>query len=64
MLVKIGKKYLRPCNIQEISVTSDKSFTVSYVDFTGDYKEEVVECNDVDHAIKVIISECNQIEQL
>lgn len=64
MLVKIGKKYLRPCNIQQIDIVDDKTFEVRFANYRGDIEFETVESNDIEHAIKVIINECNQIEQI
>jgi uncharacterized Zn finger protein len=64
MLVKVGKKYVRPGNIQQINIVDNNLFEVRYITFSGDIEIETVESNDIEHAIKVIINECNQIEQI
>jgi hypothetical protein len=62
MFVKVGKKYVRPVNIQQINIVDNNLFEVRYITFSGDIEIEKVESNDVEHSIKVIINECYQIE--
>ena len=63
MFVKIGKTYVRPGNIQQFNIVDNNLFEVRYITFSGDIEIEKVESNDAEHSIKVIINECNQIEQ-
>lgn len=64
MFVKIGKTYVRPGNIQQFNIVDNNLLEVRFVTFSGDIEIEKIESNDVEHLIKVIINECNQIEQL